>query len=383
MTIRRYLVKDMKEARARIRYELGSDAIIVSSRKVRPKGWKNLFRKKRLEVTAALDSPRSAPSFPNPPAGKIPEGTVRSSVRPEAQRQQPQQLLQQGSREEHLEKEIRELKKMMDRLMEEKEGSEGSEGRSFPVCLMQHLKTMDLDDSVLREVTAFCSQVGNAGMDLRKARQFFSDFFHRSILTEEKAEQRVWAFIGPTGVGKTTTIAKLAAREVLKGRKTGLITLDTFRIGAVGQLRTYADILHIPLEVISSRQDMSGAADRLQNCDRILVDSAGSNSRRMDQLLEIQACLDEIKEKQTILAVSATTRRSDLKMILENYGNVGYDSIILTKLDETQCYGSILNIGCYSDKPIRYFTVGQAVPEDIRQVSGENLLDYVLKGMEV
>ena len=70
-------------------------------------------------------------------------------------------------------------------------------------------------------------------------------------------------------------------------------------------------------------------------------------------------------------------------MILENYGNVGYDSIILTKLDETQCYGSILNIGCYSDKPIRYFTVGQAVPEDIRQVSGENLLDYVLKGMEV
>ena len=343
MTIRRYLVKDMKEARGRIRYELGSDAIIVSSRKVRQKGWKNLFRKKRLEVTAALDSPRTALSFPDPPAGKMPEGKVQSLVRPETQ--QPL--------------------------------------RSFSACLVQHLKTMDLDDAVLREAAAFCRQVGNAGMDLRKAKQFFSDYFRRSILTEEKPEQRVWAFIGPTGVGKTTTIAKLAAREVLKGRTTGLVTLDTYRIGAVDQLRTYADILHIPLEVISSRQDIPGAVDRLQNCGRILVDSAGSNSRRVDQLLEIQACLNEIEEKQTILVVSATIRRSDLKMILENYRNVGYDSIILTKLDETQCYGSILNIGCYSDKPIRYFTVGQAVPEDIRQVSGENLLDYVLKGMEV
>ncbi len=407
MTIRRYLAKDMKEARIRIRYELGSDAIIVSSRKVRQKGWRNLFRKKRLEVTAAVDSPRTAPSFPgrtapsfpartapsfppravpsfpNPPAGKIPEGTVQSLIHPEAQPQQLRQPLRQGGREEHLEQEIRELKKRMGRLMEAKEGPEGGGGRSFSACLMRHLKTMDLDDAVLLDIAAFCGHIGNAGMDLRKVKQYFSAYFHRSILREENPEQRIWAFIGPTGVGKTTTIAKIAAREVLKGRSPGLITLDTCRIGAVDQLRTYSDILNIPLEVVSSRRDMSGAVDRLQDCDRILMDSAGSNSRRMDQLLEILACLDEIKGKQTILVVSATTRRSDLKMILENYRNVGYDSIILTKLDETQCYGSILNIGCYSDKPIRYFTVGQAVPEDIRQVSEENLLDYVLKGMEV
>jgi len=427
MTIKRYLVKDMNEAMIRIRYELGSDAIIVSSRRVRQKGLKNLFRKKLLEVTAAVDRKQQEPSIgsqgharglqetqnrsrPYPPQqsqqqnmqqspSQPPQSSLQSSSlsqpsQPSATASQrtrlipqPHQSLQQTSqvpddRGDQLENEIRELKRMVSCLMEEKAKPKGRSRKQFSTCLMQHLKGMDLDEQIVRDFTVYCKSIGNARMDFHKASEYFSGFFGKNS-PEEKTEERIWAFIGPTGVGKTTTIAKIAARETLEGRKkVGLITMDTYRIGAVDQLKTYADILNIPLEVVSAKEEMVCAIERLQFCDRILIDSAGRNSRMKDQLLEAKACLDEIEEKQNILVVSATTRSSDLKMIMENFENIGYDSIILTKLDETQCYGNILNISRYTDKPICYITTGQTVPEDIRKVSAENLLDYVLRGVE-
>jgi flagellar biosynthesis protein FlhF len=351
MTIKRYLAKDMNEAMTLIRYELGRDAVIISSRWIRKKGIKNLFKKKVLEVTAAAQAPSGYPSSA-------------------------------GSRSRELEKEVRELKEMVSLLMEEKKKSSAGEER-FSSMIKQHFERMDLDDDIMKDFFRFCRKPENQPLTLQRIGGYFKNRLKGSLADIEKTGERVWAFIGPTGVGKTTTIAKLAALEALKNRKkVGLVTTDTFRIGAVEQLKTYADILHIPLEVVTTEEEMAKAMKRLKDCDRILIDSTGRNSRAKEQLQETKNLLRPIPDRSNILVVSAATRRMDLELILKNYKEIGYDYVLLTKLDETQCYGSILNISYYSGKPLCYLTTGQIVPEDIKNASMENLLEYLFMGVD-
>lgn len=361
MKVKKYLVKDMSEATTCIRNELGSNAIIISSRWVRKKGLKNLFKRKMLEVTAAVDQQQ----YP--------------------QNLQVQQLPVQHNREIQLENEIKELKDMVNSLIEkDKASKKGRKKIQFSTAMQRHLKEMDADEQIVKDFTTFCRAEGSSSIDFDGAAQYFTTLLERSVLSDKETGERIWAFVGPTGVGKTTTIAKIASKETIVNRKSvGLITTDTFRIGAVDQLKTYADILHIPLEVASSREEIADALEKLHTCDLVLIDSTGRNFQMKDQLIEVKEFLSGINQKHNILVVNASTRNVDLKMILENYKEVGYDSIILTKMDETQCYGSILNINHYSDKPLLYFTTGQIVPEDIKKVTMENLLEYVFMGVDV
>lgn len=365
MTIKRYLVKDMNEAMTRIKYELGSNAIIVSSRWIRKRGLKNLFSKKVLEVTAAVDQN-------NANTGHIQSDHILS--RPPLQ----------SSKELQLEKEIKELREMVSSLLEkEKSRQKGGRKVLFSTLMQRHLRKMDLDEQIIRKFKEFCKNEGNSKIDYSRTTRYFAELLKKSIDSKEETKANIWAFIGPTGVGKTTTIAKIAAKQTLeKRKKVGLITMDTYRIGAVEQLKTYADILSLPLEVVSSKNEMADALKKLQACDLILIDSTGRNSQIKDQLLETKECLDVIEQKHNILVMSATTRSLDLKLILDNYKVIGYDSIILTKLDETQCYGSILNINHYTDKPLCYLTTGQIVPEDIKKATIKNLLEYVFMGVK-
>ncbi|HHY81539.1 MAG TPA: flagellar biosynthesis protein FlhF [Clostridiales bacterium] len=368
MTIKRYLAKDMNEATTRIKYELGSNAVIVSSRWIRKKGLKGLFSKKVLEVTAAVDQNQDK-------SDQNTSGLVHT--------QQTNTPLK-SSKELELEREIEELKKMVNSLLEkEKSRKKGGRKTQFSTIMQQHLKKMDLDEKIIKDFAEFCKREGNSSIGFDEASRYFTDLLEKSICPIENVEEKIWAFIGPTGVGKTTTIAKIAAKETLENRKkVGLITMDTFRIGAVEQLKTYADILNLPIEVVSTRNEMSDALKKLQACDLILIDSTGRNSKIKEQLMEAKECLSAASKTYNILVMSATTRSLDLKMILNNYEVIGYDSIILTKLDETQCYGSILNINHYSDKPLCYLTTGQIVPEDIRKATMENLLKYVFMGVD-
>ena len=367
MTIKRYLVKDMNEATTRIRNELGNDAIIISSRWIRKKGIKNLFGRKVLEVTATVDHKQQS-AYTNPIVDNYPQHQPIHS-----------------SKEIQLEKEINELKKMVSSLMEkEKANKKGGRKIQFSTVMQRHLSKMDLDEQIIKGFTSFCRDEGSSKVDYNMASQYFAELLKNSIFQKDKVKENIWVFKGPTGVGKTTTIAKIASKETLTNRKrVGLITMDTYRIGAVEQLKTYADILSIPIEVVSSKEEMAAALENLQKCDLILIDSTGRNSQMQDQLLESEECLSEINEKHSILVISGTTRRADLKLILENYNEVGYDSIIITKLDETQCYGSILNCSKYTDKPICYITTGQIVPEDIKEATMENLLEYVFMGVDI
>jgi flagellar biosynthesis protein FlhF len=187
------------------------------------------------------------------------------------------------------------------------------------------------------------------------------------------------ALIGPTGVGKTTTIAKLAADfKFRKGLKVGLITIDTYRIAAVEQLKTYADIIGIPINVVLTPEELAGAVQAFGEMDVVLVDTAGRSqcdSQKMDELRAFldAACFDEVH-----LVVSSTTQTTLLESIVERFGPLAHDRLILTKMDETTCRGHLLNVLLRVNKAVSYVTTGQEVPDDIEVADPARIAAIVL-----
>lgn len=195
------------------------------------------------------------------------------------------------------------------------------------------------------------------------------------------AGTRIAHFVGPTGVGKTTTIAKLAAEQVLKyNRKVAFITSDTYRIAAVEQLKTYATILNIPLEVVFSPQELTRAFAQLEDRDIIFMDTAGRNYRNQMYVSELNSLLQARGQSETFLVLSLTAKYKDMLEITRNFSKFHIDKVLFTKRDETYSYGAIVNL--LYDFPIRlsYVTNGQNVPDDIAEASEERIIDLILEG---
>ncbi|MCD1257802.1 flagellar biosynthesis protein FlhF [Paenibacillus athensensis] len=193
-------------------------------------------------------------------------------------------------------------------------------------------------------------------------------------------ETRVVHFVGPTGVGKTTTIAKLAAEQVLKfQRKVGFITSDTYRIAAIEQLKTYATILNVPIEVVFSPQDLAKAFHQLEGCDVIFMDTAGRNFRNEMYVSELNALLKTQGQSETILVLSLTTKYKDMRAITNNFNKFKLDKVLFTKMDETDSYGSILNLIHDFSLQLSYVTNGQSVPDDISEIDEKQIIDLLLE----
>ena len=196
-------------------------------------------------------------------------------------------------------------------------------------------------------------------------------------------------FAGPTGVGKTTTIAKIASTFKLTNQaRVALITSDTYRIAAVEQLTTYASILSVPIKVVYTPLEMKEAIDEFADYDLILVDTAGRSHKNLDQCNELLDLYNAIKQSDTetelipFLVLSATTRLKDMRSIIEVHKALGELRLIFTKLDETGCVGDILNIVMYSKLPVAYTTFGQNVPEDIKKLDAQAIAKQLLGGNE-
>ncbi|HCL04062.1 MAG TPA: flagellar biosynthesis protein FlhF, partial [Lachnoclostridium phytofermentans] len=192
-------------------------------------------------------------------------------------------------------------------------------------------------------------------------------------------------FIGPTGVGKTTTIAKIASSyKVGKQAKIALITSDTYRIAAVEQLRTYADILDVPLRVIYSETEMGEAIDEFKDYDLVLIDTAGRSHKSKEQRDDIDKLVHIVPEedREVYLVLSATTKYKDLVRIAETYSDIVNYRLIFTKLDETIGIGNIFNIRMYTNAPLSYATFGQNVPDDIEKIDAQNIARQLLGGNE-
>ncbi|MBR1744092.1 MAG: flagellar biosynthesis protein FlhF [Lachnospiraceae bacterium] len=190
-------------------------------------------------------------------------------------------------------------------------------------------------------------------------------------------------FVGPTGVGKTTTIAKIAATlKLTKKSKLALITSDTYRIAAVEQLRTYANILGIPLQVVYTPEDMEKARDELRDYDLVFVDTAGRSHNNDEQREDIRELFDSVKEDQreVYLVLSATTKYRDLVKIATTYAEMTKYYLIFTKLDETDTIGNIFNIRMLTGAPLSYSTYGQNVPDDIGKTNAQNIAKQLLGG---
>jgi len=192
------------------------------------------------------------------------------------------------------------------------------------------------------------------------------------------SERNVY-FVGPTGVGKTTTIAKLAAEQMLKaGKKVGFITSDTYRIAAVDQLRTYANILNVPMEVVFSPNEVPRAFSSLADKDLILMDTAGRNYRSELHVSEVNSMLNTQEHGTVFLVMSLTGRTSDMRIIAERFIPYGIRQVIFTKLDETTVYGTILNLMLEYGLQTAYVTSGQTVPDDISNFNAEAYVAMLL-----
>jgi len=192
---------------------------------------------------------------------------------------------------------------------------------------------------------------------------------------------KVVILIGTTGVGKTTTIAKLAADFAFdKNKKVVLITVDTYRIAAVEQLRAYADILSIPLEVAFSHGEFREAMTAYANYDLILVDTAGRSQKNSLQMAELKSFIDAAGYKMDVnLLLSATTKYREMMDIIENFKKINFHKIIFTKLDETVGAGTIVNVLSQIPQGVSYITAGQNVPEDIEVADAAKLARMILQ----
>lgn len=187
--------------------------------------------------------------------------------------------------------------------------------------------------------------------------------------------------VGPTGVGKTTTIAKLAAVHKLRyGRSVGLVTADTYRIAAVEQLRTYAGIIGIPLEVVLTPDEMRSAVDRLSACDVVLIDTPGRSPKDGARLEDLRAFLDAAGSSRTHLVASAISSEAVLRSVADRFGSLSPDTLLLTKLDEAATMGVICQAAEITRLPIGSITTGQEVPDHIETARPDRLARIVLSG---
>ena len=201
-------------------------------------------------------------------------------------------------------------------------------------------------------------------------------------ITQTEGHPRIVIFMGPTGVGKTTTIAKIASNYVVEEkRKVALLTADTYRIAAVDQLRTYANILEVPFRVIYSEDDTKEAIEEFGDYDYIFVDTAGHSHQNEEQLghtKNLVEILQENGDSQVFLVLSATTKYRDLLKIVSRYNQITDFQLIFTKLDETEVLGNLLNLKLYTDKPIAFVTYGQNVPNDIELFNPQKTVKQIL-----
>ena len=190
---------------------------------------------------------------------------------------------------------------------------------------------------------------------------------------------RVVAMVGPTGVGKTTTIAKLAANYRLREKKrVGLITVDTYRVAAVEQLRTYADIIDLPMEVVATPREMREAVRRLGNLDLVLMDTAGRSPRDEVRIRELKSMLGEAEATEVHLVLNSTASAKSLLGTVERFAEVGATAMLLTKLDEATSLGHLLPVLRNSQLPLSYLTDGQDVPDDIQVAQPRKVAQLLL-----
>ena len=338
MQIKTFRAATMKDVLAQIRTALGPDAVILATPEIKAEN-----ARPQIEAPAAADFDQAQAAEPPVQPAENPllaNDTVR------------------------LENELAALKDMMQALLKHS-------GIEPPPCrLGEELVNL----GVRRSLAEILIRKLGASAKPPELRQLLNQL----VKAEPAPEQRIWTFVGTTGVGKTTTVAKLAALATLKEKKqAAIITLDTYRIGAVEQSRTYAKILGIPFISVTTPAEFKEACERLSSKDLILVDTVGRSALSREHVKELHDFLDGVPVCKFLLLPVATPG-AELDRIARNFGELGIDRMIFTKFDEAVASGAILTHNLLFRTPVAYLTTGQRVPEDIEAVNPKRILDLCL-----
>ena len=411
MIIKKFTGKTEAEATEAAKKELGSTLVIMNVREVKKKGLFAFLLPKQIEVTAALEE--EAPARPQ-------YGSILRTAADKEIRTEQQNLLAKNSTE-NIEKKLDSLQTLLESQLnnrqsekeesaktqdvpdaeekedktqdmaaaEKKEEEKNPEQDKFIRLLYNKMLDNEMDEKYVNSILEDASKTKKADLPFD---YLLANIYQKMVLKFGRSEgitpseegPRIVLFIGPTGVGKTTTIAKLAGRYcVEEKKKVALLTADTYRIAAAEQLRTYANILETPFRIIYTPEELQAAVEDYWDCDYIFIDTAGRSHQNTDQLekmKEMVAALKRPESYQVFLVLSATTKYRDLQKIADCYGKIADFELIFTKLDETEAVGNLLNMKLYTDAPIAYVTCGQNVPDDIGKVDAQKMAKQLLGG---
>ena len=419
MTINKFQGNTEEEAIEKAKREMGADVVIMNVRTIKPKGMLSIFKKVTYEVTAAkeeteqampasafhsplkmheqinlaADEPIQVP--PIPKKGETPQKVdIFDQVLKESRQDTNgieerldslQNMIQHRfSKEEYLEA-------SEEPAVEKKEPAKsgGAENFHFVKMLYKTLLDNDVSEKYANQILDELENIMKAGNSVDYV---LSNVYQKLILKFGQPKPidlsgpkpKVVFIIGPTGVGKTTTIAKIASKYKLEqGKKVAFLTADTYRIAATEQLRTYANILDEPCSIIYSPEEMNQAIENVEEYDLTLVDTAGFSHKSEAQREDIKNLIESVDEKydkSVYLVISATTKYKDLLEIVDIYKEIADYKIIFTKLDETSTYGNLLNVKLYSNAELSYITNGQNVPDDIEIFDTQKIVKNLLGG---
>ena len=415
MTINKFQGKTKEEAIEKAKLEFGPSAVIMNVKEVKPKGFLSVFKSSTYEVTAAIEEKAT---ISNPMSALMPQAKMSNInlsadekidiPRPERTPEREiapfsQTMAEMSQRAEEYpvsdEKQFKDRLDSLSDMLEQKlapvepeepvRKTATSEELNFVRILYSTLIKNEVHEKyvnqILDEVEKFIRPGNNVDLILPNIYQkLILKFGQPKTIELSGKKPNVVFFIGPTGVGKTTTIAKIASKyKVEYNRKVAFITADTYRIAATEQLRVYANILDAPMSIVYSVEEINAAIEKYMDYDLIFVDTAGFSHKNEQQREDTKKLLNGINEdyrKEVYLVLSATTKYNDLMDIVDIYREISDYKLIFTKLDETSSYGNLLNIKLYADADLSYVTNGQNVPDDIEVFDTQKIVKQLLGG---
>lgn len=418
MIIKKFQANSETEAIMLAKDDLGKDAIVMNIKTIKPKGIFSIFRKTKVEVTAAVDevADRERQTEKKTEEGKTsskfnaqideklhPERKIESEESKEAKELEEKLNSLAMLLEQQLESQKREnssnRSEKAEKDQEVHKDEEKEEKAEIPEKASLKDKSIDLiiDQLTNNEVSyqyakQIMDEITSAG-SIRTLDDMLACVYQKIILklgetktiSYEKDDEKpkIVFFMGPTGVGKTTTIAKLSSKLMLeKKKKIAIFTADTYRIAAVEQIKTYANILSIPVEVVYEKADVEKHLPKYKDYDYILVDTAGRSHKNKEQVDDLKTLFEAFAKYDilTYLVLSATTKYKDLKKITSLYEDISEYGLIFTKLDETDAIGNVLNVKLDTGMPLAYISYGQNVPDDIEIMNPQVIAKQVLGG---
>lgn len=399
MIVKKYTGKDETEAVMKAKDDLGSNAVVLNVRTMKQRGLAKIFKKDFVEITAALEEKDFAQNVNN-------NKPTFSRVSSEAIKKQQSQInlladdradTNAPKQSEIIEKELDSLHDMLRNQMVKEEDVKPvvrpENNANFKSLKLIYNKLLENEvsekyaNAIINDIENSMKKESNLDSILASVYQKIILKFGEPEAIEDDDRRKIVFFIGPTGVGKTTTIAKLASDfKLTRSKNVAMITADTYRIAAVEQLNTYASILDVPVNVIYSPSEIVESIEELSDYQMIFVDTAGRSHKNTEQRDEIIEMISNVRNSDIdadiviFLVMSVTTKYRDMVNICDAYKSLNSYRLLFTKLDETDSVGNILNIKLYTGAPISYITCGQNVPDDIESVDVQKLAKSLLGG---